>query len=117
MKVNQRDIVEIAFFTGIRPEPHPAIIVSSNAIFEAEGFFYAVLLSTKNHFPDFTIEIDPQMVNNARNLRSGFAVCHMLQIYTPDQIISRTGSTLKKPAFQDVISKITEVIFQETDER
>ncbi len=117
MKVSQRDIVEVAFYTGKKPEPHPAIVVSNNAIFEAEGFFYVVLLSTKNHFFDFTFEITPEMINKPKNLRTGFAVCHMMQIYTPDQIISRTGSTLKSDVFKKVISKITEVIFQDGNDR
>jgi isopenicillin N synthase-like dioxygenase len=55
MKINQRDIVEIAFYTGNKPEVHPAVVVSIDDIFEVEGFFYAVLLSTKNLFPDFTL--------------------------------------------------------------
>jgi hypothetical protein len=50
MNIRQRDIVEIAFYTGSKPEPHPALVISKDDIFEAEGFFYAVLLSTKMCF-------------------------------------------------------------------
>jgi len=32
MIINQRDIVEIAFYTGNKPEPHPAIVISNNDI-------------------------------------------------------------------------------------
>jgi hypothetical protein len=71
MIVKQRDIVEIAFYTSNKPEPHPAIVVSKDDIFEAEGFFYAILLSTKNLFPEFTMEITPQMINSPRNNRTG----------------------------------------------
>ncbi len=53
MIIKQRDIIEIAFYTGNKPEPHPAVVISSNNIFEIEGFFYAILLSTKNLFPDY----------------------------------------------------------------
>ena len=70
MTIKQRDIVEIAFYTGNRPEPHPAVVISKNDIFEIEGFFYAILLSTKNLFPEFTLEITPQMINSPRNNRS-----------------------------------------------
>lgn len=111
MKVNQRDIVEVSFYTGRTAEIHPAIVVSNYGILEAEGFFYAVLLSTKNHFPEYTLEITPEMINKPRNQNKGYAVCHMIQLYTPDQIISRTGSTLKKEVFLKVIEKITNVIF------
>ncbi len=67
MIVKQRDIVEIAFYTGNKPELHPAVVISNNEIFEIEGFFYAILLSTKNLFPEFTIEIIPEMINSPRN--------------------------------------------------
>ncbi|MDB5150586.1 MAG: hypothetical protein JWQ57_4606 [Mucilaginibacter sp.] len=51
MKISQRDIVEIAFYTGNRPEVHPAVVVSIDDIFEAEGFFYAVLYPQRTYFP------------------------------------------------------------------
>jgi isopenicillin N synthase-like dioxygenase len=56
MNIHQRDIVEIAFYTGNKPEAHPALVVSVDDIYESEGFFYAILLSTKNVFPDFTFD-------------------------------------------------------------
>jgi hypothetical protein len=87
MIVRQRDIVEIAFYTGNKPEPHPAVVISNDDIFEAEGFFYAILLSTKNLFPEFTIEIKADMINSPRNQKVGYAVCHMIQQFYPEEII------------------------------
>ncbi|HEY8780104.1 MAG TPA: type II toxin-antitoxin system PemK/MazF family toxin [Mucilaginibacter sp.] len=106
MTVHQRDIVEIAFYTGRTPQTHPALIVSTDEIFELEGFFYAILLSTKNIYPEFTLEITPLMINHPRNQRNGFAVCHMVQQFYPEDIITRTGSSLKTDTFKKVISKI-----------
>lgn len=111
MNIRQRDIVEIAFYTGNKPEVHPALVVSNNEIFEVEGFFFAVLLSTKNRFPEFTVEIAPAMINNPRNQRNGYAVCHMLQQFFPEDVIDRTGSSMKIDAFNLVVDKIKEVIF------
>jgi hypothetical protein len=111
MIIRQRDIVEIAFYTGNKPEPHPAVVISKDDIFEAEGFFYAILLSTKNVFPEFTIEITPGMINSPRNQRTGYAVCHMIQQFYPEDVITRTGATLKIDAFNKLIEKVKEVIF------
>ena len=111
MIIKQRDIVEIAFYTGNKPEPHPAVVVSNDDIFEAEGFFYAILLSTKNIFPDFTLEITPSMINFPRNQRNGYAVCHMIQQFYPEDIITRTGATLKIDAFTKLTDKVKEVVF------
>jgi hypothetical protein len=111
MIVRQRDIIEIAFYTGNKPEPHPAVVVSKDDIYEIEGFFYAILLSTKNLYPEFTIEVIPDMINSPRNQRTGYAVCHMIQQFYPGDIISRTGSTLKVNAFEKLTDKVKEVIF------
>ncbi len=111
MIIRQRDIVEIAFYTGNKPEPHPAVVISNDAIFEAEGFFYAILLSTKNLFPEFTIEITSAMINSPRNNRNGYAVCHMIQQFYSEDVISRTGATLKIEAFKPLTDKVKEAIF------
>jgi hypothetical protein len=111
MIVRQRDIVELAFYTGRTPETHPALVVSTDEIFEAEGFFYAILFSIKNIYPDFTYEIPPDMINNPRNQRTGFAVCHMMQQFYPEDVVTRTGASLKKDVFKKVINKIQEVVF------
>ena len=111
MIVRQRDIIEIAFYTGGKPETHPAIVISVDEIFEMECFFYAILLSTKNRYPDFAVEITPKAINNPRNQREGFAVCHMLQQFYREDVISRTGASLKIDAFQRVMGKVQEVIF------
>jgi hypothetical protein len=111
MTVHQRNIVEIAFYTGRTPQTHPALVVSVDEIFELEGFFYAILLSTKNIYPEFTFEITPLMINHPRNQRNGFAVCHMVQQFYPEDIVSRTGSSLKADTFEKVIDKVKEVVF------
>ena len=47
MNIHQRDITEVAFYTGRTRETLHAIIISVDDIFQVEGFFYAILLSTK----------------------------------------------------------------------
>jgi hypothetical protein len=91
MNIHQRDIVEIAFYIGNKPETHPAIVISVDEIFEMEGFFYAILLSTKNIYPDFTFQITSDMINSPRN--------------------QRTGASLKMDTFQKVVNKVQEVVF------
>lgn len=105
MNIRQRDIIELAFYTGRTPQNHPAIVVSVDEIFEMEGFFYAILLSTKNRYPEFTIEITPDMINNPRNHRTGFAICHMVQQFSIEDVVTRSGASLKIETFQKVVKK------------
>ena len=107
MTLQQRDIIEVPFFDA---GPHPAIVVSVPEIFEEEGFFYAVNLSTKNWFPDWTFAITPDMINNPHNFKNGFALCHIVQLYYANEITGRYGS-LKTEHFKQLIEKINRVIF------
>lgn len=51
------------------------------------------------------------MINNPRNQRTGFAVCHMVQQFYPEDVITRTGASLKLDVFKNVINKVQEVVF------
>jgi hypothetical protein len=108
MIVNQRDIIEVPFLNA---GPHPALVVSTADILIAEGFFYAVLMSTKNIFPEYTFQYRSTMVNSPRNMRDGFILCHQLHLFYEDEIISRSGATLKMENFRQVIEKVNQVIF------
>ncbi len=50
------------------------------------------------------------MINNPRNFKNGFAVCHVVQLYYADEISNRFGS-LKVEPFKNLIEKINQVIF------
>lgn len=58
-RVEQREIEEVPF---VMPDgqvlPHPALVISRDELQEDEdGMFYAVLISSKNHIPEYTIPI------------------------------------------------------------
>jgi hypothetical protein len=59
---NQRDIVMIAYELPQGLEYHPAIIISSNLIYEIEGVFYAVMCSSEISPEEFALELTPQMI-------------------------------------------------------
>lgn len=89
MKVNQRDVV---FLNYLLPNgkfaPHPAIIVSTNDLYEAEGIYYAVMLSTKAHNPDFMVTLTPDAFNYPTDTTS-FAKCQLLLQVSDYDIIKR----------------------------
>ena len=63
--VEQREIVEIPF---TMPDgsilPHPALVISRNELqVDEDGMFYAVLISTKNYHPEYTIRIEDEWLN------------------------------------------------------
>ena len=58
-KVSQREIVEVPYqLPDGSIKPHMALVLSTDKLQQAEdGMFYAVLISSKNLNPEFTIEI------------------------------------------------------------
>jgi uncharacterized protein YifN (PemK superfamily) len=112
MKINQLDIVEVYFDFGgrIGVTKHPVVVISQNEIIQEENLFYGVLMSTKNHYPDWTMSVIPSMVNNPVNDREGFIVCHQIQQFAPEMIASKRGS-LKIEYFPTLKRNIINAIF------
>lgn len=109
-KYSQRDIVEVAFvFPDGKSKPHPGIIISGQELYEAEGFFYVVMMSTKNFFPEYTFPVTKDMVNGNVN-KTGFVTCHLINSYMDRDVLGRHGS-MKKEYFDKLVAKIKETIF------
>lgn len=111
MKINQWEIVEVNFqMPNKRFLPHPALVISNNDLFEDEYFFYAVLMSTKNHFPKYTIEITPEMLTKSTD-KKGYFITHLIGQYTSDEILTKRNIYLK-PEFRELVkTKIITSIF------
>lgn len=113
--VHQREIVEVSFrFLDGVERIHPALVVSVDDLQQAEdGMFYAVLVSSKNIHPEYTIEI------NADDIIGGFGgmdkksyfVTHFIAYFTLNDIISRRGQFVKKDKFNEVVNTIIDNIF------
>ena len=58
-RVSQREIVEVPYqLPDGTIKPHMALVLSTDKLQDAEdGMFYAVLISSKNLNPEFTMEI------------------------------------------------------------
>ena len=111
MKVNQWGIVEVNFqMPNRRFLPHPALVISNNELFDDEYIFYAVLMSTKNIFPKYTIEITPEMLSKNAD-KKGYFVTHLMGQYTSDEILMKKNVYLK-PEFREMVkTKIISSIF------
>ena len=111
MKISQWEIVEVNFqMPNRRFLPHPALIISNNDLFEDEDIFYAVLMSTKNHFPKYTIEITPEMLTKKID-KKGYFVTHLLGQFCVDEILTKKNIYLKTEFRETVKNKIITSIF------
>ena len=110
MKVNQQQIVDINFlFPDGKMKPHPAIIVSNEELYDAEGFFYCVLISTKDYNKEYVFELEDYMLTKPLN-RKSYVKCHLIAGNTERDIV-KTYGYVKPEYFQQIKSKIIQSIF------
>ena len=112
--VFQREIVEVPFLLPDGAvKNHPALVVSVPELQEEEdGLFYAVLISTKNHHPKYTIEIKADdIVNQPVMERKSYFVTHIITYFLTRDIIQRKGYFVTKSKFNEVVDTVINNIF------
>lgn len=75
--------------------------------------FYAVLISSKNIHPEYTIEIsDEDIVGSIGSMtKKSHFVTHFIAYFTLNDIVSRRGQFVRKDKFNEVVGSIIDNIF------
>jgi uncharacterized protein YifN (PemK superfamily) len=108
--VHQREILSLYFpIPGRGITTHPGIVISNDDVFLDEGFFYCVMMSTKDYNPQYIHEITSNMVTKQGRFPS-FAKCQMVNAFTEKDIEGRYGY-LKIEYFDILKEKIIKSIF------
>lgn len=111
-KVRPGEIVEVPFLLPDGAfKVHPALVVSPCRLQDDEdGLFYAVLISTKNHNPQYTIELKNEWLNKPM-LRQSYFVTHIMSFFKISDVISTHNVFLKSEYFDKVLEKTFFSIF------
>lgn len=108
--VNQRQIVYVNWKfpeeRGLRP--HPAIVISTSELHNTEPMFYAVLISSANHHPNYTIAICNQDLNGSGRLdHDSYVVTHFISYFEMDDSNVRPiKAFVKQDKFEEIQDKI-----------
>ena len=110
--VSKQEIVEVFYRT---PEgdvkEHPALVLSTERLFEEEeGMFYAVLISTKNHHPEYTMKIEDEWLNRPLGKESYF-VTHIVTFFKLEDVIRRTNTYVKEHFCYKVLERVIDSMF------
>lgn len=110
-RVYQREIVEVPFdLPDGRVLTHMALVLSANEIQEYEdGLFYAVLISSKNHYPELTIPIKNEWLNKPLSKES-FFVTHIVKDFNVDDVMNTYNNFIKADVFPFLVRQIAENI-------
>lgn len=112
--VFQREIIEVPFLLPDGSfKVHPALVVSVPDLQEEEdGLFYAVLISSKNHHPKYTIEIRPEdIVDGTLMDKKSYFVTHIITYFLSRDVIRRKGFFVTKTRFNEVVDSVINNIF------
>lgn len=112
--VVQREIIEVPFLLPDGSNKrHPALVISVPDLQQEEdGLFYAVLISTKNHHPRYTLEIKPEDIVSDNNLlHKSYFVTHMVTYFLCRDVTKRLGCFVSKSRFNEVVEAVIDNIF------
>ena len=106
-KVSQREIIEVPYqLPDGSIKPHMALVLSTEKLLLAEdGMFYAVLISSKNLNPEFTMEIRNEWLSKPLSKQSYF-VTHIVSYYRTDEVIQSFNNYVKKDYFDPILNKV-----------
>ena len=106
-QVHQREIVEVPFtLPDGQILPHPALVLSCDDLQMVEpGMFYAVLISSKNHYPQLTIPIQREWLSSPLSKPSYF-VTHIVSMFNVDDVFTHHNCFLRQPFFDEVVGRI-----------
>lgn len=106
-QVHQREIVEVPFtLPDGQILPHPALVLSCDDLQNVEPrMFYAVLISSKNHYPRLTIPIKSEWLSTPLPKASYF-VTHIVSMFNVDDVFTRHNCFLRQQYFDEVVDRI-----------
>jgi len=111
-RVFQREIIEVPFsLPDGQILVHPALVLSSEELQDYEdGMFYAVLISSKNHYPELTLEIKDEWLNKPLSKQSYF-ITHIVSMFNVDNVMTRYNNYIKDKYFDEILDKIICTLF------
>ncbi len=113
MRYSQRDIIEVNFlFPDGTSKPHPAIVISNDELQDIEGFFYIVLISSKDfdYTRQYSYPLTDDMLIGHTFEKKSFVKCHLISGYTERDVNRKLGS-IKEVFFNEIVDKTIESIF------
>ena len=105
--MSQREIVEVPYqLSDGSIKSHMALVLSTDKLQLAEdGMFYAVLISSKNLNPEFTMEIQSEWLSKPLSKRSYF-ITHIVSYYRTDEVIQSFNNFVKAQYFDAIMNKV-----------
>jgi len=93
-------------------KPHMALVQSTEKLQLAEdGMFYAVLISSKNHSPKYTLQLKDERLTRPMPKHSYF-VTHFMTYFSPDEVTQSYRTSVKSKYMDVILCKVAKSIFE-----
>ena len=117
MSFNRGDIIDVFFDLPYSRETktHPAIIISNEDVYDTDGIYICVMMTSSKKTDLFTFEITQDMLQMKNSKDFSQARCHIITYVMENHIVSKSvKNTLKQNAVERLITRINEVTFADT---
>ena len=105
MPYQRGDIIEVNL--GMPPDGkvlnHPAVIISSDDVFEDDDCYLIVMLTSQPYGDRYTFEITGHMLTHASNRPYSEARCHLVTYILPSHIVSARSRNKLKRQYVDAL--------------
>jgi mRNA interferase MazF len=114
MRFQRGDIIDVFFDLPYLKETktHPAIIISNDTVYEKEGIYICVMMTSSNKTDLFSFEITADMLLYTSNKVFSQARSHLISYVMEKHIVgNRPRNTLKENALNRLITRINNAVF------
>lgn len=111
MPYQRGDVVEIHFLLphNNRHAEHPAIIISNDAVYDADEIYICVMVTHSSANDELSFELNDSMFENSRQAIQGYAKAHLIA-YALDKHIVRNSSVKRSRMKAAYVNKLVDFI-------
>ena len=111
MPYSKRQIIEVLFPLNGGFEPHPAVIMSVEDVYNDEGFYLACLVTSTGVRDKFSFILDDDDVSAPFKKKSQVRLHMIFQVFEDDILADTPRNFMDETSFQRLIDFIDENVF------
>jgi mRNA-degrading endonuclease toxin of MazEF toxin-antitoxin module len=118
MVYSRGDIIEVPFLlSGNKTLNHPAVIISNEAVHDAENWYICIMLTSQSKTDRFTFRITDEMLVKPNDKAFAQARCHIITYALESQIIRNSNrNRMKRNHVNRLVEHVTQSALSEIDD-
>jgi mRNA-degrading endonuclease toxin of MazEF toxin-antitoxin module len=90
-------------------DSHPAVIISNDDVFEQDGLYICVMMTSSKHIDKYSFEVTQEMLVNQNNKDFSQVRCHLITNVEHDAVKGGKINSMKKNSVDQLVIRISDV--------